>query len=126
MLGLFRPGTHGSTFGANPLACAIGQAALDVIIKEKLPAKAAQIGEYFKTGLARLKHQKIKEVRGKGLLLALEFSSKARPFCEILLKNGVLAKDTHHSTVRFAPPLIITSRQIDQVLDLIEQALAEF
>lgn len=126
VLGLFRPGTHGSTFGANPLACAIGQAALDVIIKEKLPAKAAQIGEYFKTGLARLKHQKIKEVRGKGLLLALEFSSKARPFCEILLKNGVLAKDTHHSTVRFAPPLIITSRQIDQVLDLIEQALAEF
>lgn len=126
VLSLFRPGTHGSTFGANPLACAIGQAALDVIVKERLPAKAAKMGEYFKAGLAKLKHPKIVEVRGKGLLLAVEFDTAARPFCEILLKKGVLAKDTHDTTVRFAPPLIITRPQIDQVLHLIQQALAEF
>jgi ornithine--oxo-acid transaminase len=126
VLGLFKPGTHGSTFGGNPLACAIGLAALDVLVKEKLADKTAKLGDHFKRGLKALKHPHIKEVRGRGLLLGLEFTKPARPFCELLMKRGLLAKETHDFTARFAPPLVITKSQIDQALLIIRDALAEF
>ncbi|HVC09906.1 MAG TPA: ornithine--oxo-acid transaminase [Elusimicrobiota bacterium] len=126
VMGLFRPGTHGSTFGGNPLASAIGLAALDVLLREKLAFKADTLGAYFKSGLAALKHPDIKEVRGRGLLLALEMSRPVRSLCEILMKNGLLAKDTHENTVRFAPPLVIAKSQIDQALGIIARSLNKF
>ncbi|MBI3552752.1 MAG: ornithine--oxo-acid transaminase [Elusimicrobia bacterium] len=125
VLGLFKPGTHGSTFGGNPLACAIGLAALDVIVKEKLPEKAKTLGTHFKAGLEKLTDPRIKEVRGQGLLLGLELAVKARPLCELLMKKGLLAKETHDFTVRFAPPLVITRPQIDQALRIIREALRD-
>ncbi|MEK7859079.1 MAG: ornithine--oxo-acid transaminase [Elusimicrobiota bacterium] len=124
ILNLFKPGTHGSTFGGNPLACAIGSAALDVLIDEELPQRALALGDYFLSRLAALADPRIKEVRGRGLLLAIEFNVKARPFCERLMKNGLLAKETHDTTVRFAPPLVISRRQIDAALRIISQSLA--
>ncbi len=126
VLGLFKPGTHGSTFGGNPLACAIGLAALDVLVKEKLPENADKLGRYFKAGLEAIADPRIKEVRGRGLLLGVELTVKARPLCEILMRKGLLAKETHDHTVRFAPPLVITKAQIDQALRIISEALAEF
>jgi len=126
VMGLFRPGTHGSTFGGNPLASAIGLAALDVLVREKLASKADKLGSYFKSRLAQLKHPAIKEVRGRGLLLALEMSRPVRTLCEILMKNGLLAKDTHENTIRFAPPLVITKPQINQALKIIALSLRAF
>ena len=108
----------------SPLACAIGLAATDVIIKEKLPQKAAKQGAYFKALLKSLKNPQIKEVRGKGLLLAIEFHhTNAHSLCERLMEAGILAKDTHDTTIRFAPPLIITKVQIDQAFAIIARVL---
>jgi ornithine--oxo-acid transaminase len=117
------PGSHGSTFGGNPLACAIADAAIDVLINEKLPERAAQLGEYFKKGLQTIKNPLIKEVRGKGLLLAIELkpeAGKARKYTEILKEKGILAKETHEYTIRFAPPLVITQQDIDWALSIIK------
>ena len=126
VLGLFRPGTHGSTYGGNPLACAIGMAALAVIERERLPQKAERQGRYFYRKLRTLAHPKLKEVRGTGLLLAVEFTEPiAKQFCRLLMENGVLAKDTHDTTVRFAPPLLITRPQIDRAFARIESALKD-
>ncbi|MBI3550523.1 MAG: ornithine--oxo-acid transaminase [Elusimicrobia bacterium] len=126
VLGLFSPGTHGSTFGGNPLACAIALAALDVLERERLPERSAELGEYFLEGLRALSHPLIAEERGRGLLLALEFKQPVgRRFCEALMKRGLLAKDTHKTTVRFAPPLVITRKQIDAALDIIGDALKD-
>ncbi len=123
----FKPGTHGSTYGGNPLACAIGIAALDVIVEEDLPGKAAEQGDYFVSKLSSLNHSKLKKVRGKGLLMAVEFTEPiAKPFCKKLKSKGILAKDTHAVTVRFAPPLIITRDQVDEAFSLIQEALGEF
>jgi ornithine--oxo-acid transaminase len=124
VLGLFKPGTHGSTFGGNPLACAIGLAALDVIVKEQLPQKAARLGDYLKGRLQELKGPGILEVRGKGLLIGVQFRAPVRPLCERLMSLGLLAKDTHETTLRLAPPLIITIKQIDAALGIIQRALA--
>jgi ornithine--oxo-acid transaminase len=126
VLGLFQPGSHGSTYGGNPLASAIGLAALDVIVKEKLPQKAKTMGTYFLKRLTKLKHPLISTVRGAGLMLAIEFSEPiAKDFCKILMRKGVLAKDTHQTTVRFAPPLVITRSQVDAAFKKIEAALKE-
>jgi ornithine--oxo-acid transaminase len=125
VLGLFTPGTHGSTFGGNPLACAIAVAALDVLIKERLARNAAERGKQFLNLLKALRHPDILEVRGKGLLLALEFKKpRAKDFCKALMKKGLLAKDTHETTVRFAPPLIITARQVERAFVLIRSVLS--
>ncbi|MDE2039133.1 MAG: ornithine--oxo-acid transaminase [Elusimicrobia bacterium] len=125
VLGLFTPGTHGSTFGGNPLACAIGLAALDVIVRERLPRRAAALGAYFLEGLRALDDPRLLEVRGKGLLLALEFKQPiAKPFCKALAANGLLAKDTHQTTVRLAPPLVITKPQIDAALEIVRRSLS--
>jgi ornithine--oxo-acid transaminase len=124
VLGLYTPGTHGSTFGGNPLGCAIGFAALDVIIKEKLAKNSADMGELFLEKLSTLDHPLIREVRGQGLLLAIEFKKPiAKDFCKLLLKNGLLAKDTHDVTVRFAPPLIIKKAQIEAAFKIVEKSM---
>jgi ornithine--oxo-acid transaminase len=126
VLGLFTPGTHGSTFGGSPMACAIGLAALKVIQDEKLPAKAATTGAYLKGLLETLEHPLLNDVRGRGLMLALEFKTKVRPLVENLLKLGLLAKDTHENTIRFAPPLNLTAAQAKEAFLLIKKAVAAF
>jgi ornithine--oxo-acid transaminase len=124
---VFEPGTHGSTYGGNPLASAIGIAALDVIVDERLAERADRVGMYFLNRLKTLSSPLIKEARGKGLLLALEFTRPiAKDFCKALKKLGLLAKDTHAVTVRFAPPLIISQEQVDIAFGQIESALAQF
>lgn len=118
----FKPGNHGSTFGGNPLACTIASTAIDIIIEEKLITKSAKLGRYFKAELKKIDSSLIKEVRGKGLLLAIELSlkaGKARKYTEKLKELGVLAKETHQTIIRFAPPLIITKKEIDWAIQKI-------
>ena len=123
IMAVFTPGSHGSTFGGNPLAAAIGSAAIDVLVEEHLAHNADRMGKYFVSRLKRLKSKKIKEIRHRGLLIGVEFHLKkgetVRPICERLMEHGVLAKDTHEKTVRFAPPLIITREEIDWAMDRI-------
>lgn len=118
----FKPGNHGSTFGGNPLACAIASTAIDVILEENLIEKSNELGIYFKEELEKIDSLLIKEVRGKGLLLAIELSvkaGKARKYTERLKDLGVLAKETHETIIRFAPPLIITKEEIDWAIEKI-------
>jgi len=126
VMSLFTPGTHGSTFGGNPLACAIGEAAIQVILKENLPRKSAQIGALMLERLKTLRHPKLKEVRGRGLLLALEFTVPVRPLVEDLMRRGLLAKDTHEFTIRLAPPLVISKAQAEAAFRILREALAAF
>jgi ornithine--oxo-acid transaminase len=123
VLGLFRPGDHGSTFGGNPLGAAIGRAALQVIVDERLPERAAELGLYFKGRLQRIESDHIKEVRGRGLLLGVELHLAARPFAEALMERGLLCKETHGNVLRFAPPLIISREEIDWAVEQIEPVL---
>ncbi len=126
VLGLFTPGTHGSTFGGSPLAAAIGLAALKVVLDERLPRKSAKTGAYFKALLETLEHPNLKDVRGRGLMLALEFKTRVRPLVESLARIGLLAKDTHENTIRFAPPLNLTEAQAKEAFALIKKAVAAF
>jgi len=126
-LGLFRAGDHGSTFGGNPLACAVGLAALDVIVSERLPERALETGTYFMSRLRAMKSPLVQEVRGKGLLIGVEIKEergKARPYCEKLMDLGILAKETHDQVIRFAPPLVITREETDWALERIAMVLA--
>ncbi len=126
LLGLFTPGEHGSTFGGNPLAAAIGRAALRVIADEHLVENAAIQGEYFMEQLAEIPSRRVKEVRGKGLLIGIELKPEAngaRRFCEALQDEGILAKETHERVIRFAPPLIIDRETIDWALPKIRKVL---
>lgn len=126
ILGLFRPGEHGSTFGGNPLAAAVAREALQVIIDENLIENSAKLGEYFMDQLAEIPSRHVKEVRGKGLLIGVELKPEAggaRRFCEALQEEGVLAKETHENVIRFAPPLIIDQETIDWVLPRIRKVL---
>ncbi len=127
VLGLFRPGEHGSTFGGTPLACAVGRKALEVLQREKLAERADELGRYFMERLRALKSPHVQEVRGKGLLIGAVLKSStggARPFCEKLMKEGILAKETHDYVIRFAPPLVVTRDEIDWALERIARALA--
>lgn len=127
LMQVFEPGTHGSTYGGNPLAAAIGIAALDVILDEKLAERAEELGSYFLSRLRGIDHPKVRQVRGRGLLLAIEFNEPiAKKFCRKLKEKGILAKDTHAVTVRLAPPLVIARGQVEEALGLIESALEEF
>ncbi len=122
----FEPGSHGSTFGGNPLACAIASAALDVILEEGLIKRSEYLGAYFLAQLQKLGVSKVKEVRGKGLLLAIELQEsvgKARQYTEKLLSEGILAKETHQTIIRFAPPLIIRKKEIDWAVKRIGKVL---
>jgi ornithine--oxo-acid transaminase len=126
VMGVFNPGDHGSTFGGNPLAAAIGQAALDVIMEEKLADRALEMGNYFMEKLRGIQSDHIKEVRGRGLLIGVELKKEAggaRRFCEALQAEGLLAKETHEHVIRFAPPLVITKEDIDWAFERIEKVL---
>lgn len=121
ILGVFNPGSHGSTFGGNPLACACGIAALDVIEDEELVKKSFELGEYFVNELKKIDNPMIKDVRGRGLFVGFELDRDARPFCEELADLGLLCKDTHETIIRFAPPLVITKEEIDWALEKVRK-----
>jgi len=125
VMSVFTPGSHGSTFGGNPLACAIGEASLNVLVDEKLAERAEEMGSYFVKRLKEIKSRKIKDIRAKGLLIGAEFVLKpgetVRPICEKLMETGVLAKDTHEKTIRFAPPLVITRDEVDWAIERIRE-----
>jgi len=126
LLGLFKPGEHGSTFGGNPLGAAVARASLRVIREERLPERASELGQYFMEQLAEIPSPHIKEVRGKGLLIGMELKREAngaRRFCEALQKRGILAKETHEHVIRFAPPLVIDKETIDWALPHIREVL---
>jgi ornithine--oxo-acid transaminase len=126
LLRLFQAGEHGSTFGGNPLAAAVARAALRVLTEEKLCDRAAEMGEYFLEQLTEIPSRHILEVRGKGLLIGMELKPEAggaRRFCEALLKKGILVKETHTHTLRFAPPLVIDRAAIDWALPFIREVL---
>jgi ornithine--oxo-acid transaminase len=126
ILGLYQPGEHGSTFGGNPLACAVAREALRVISDENLIENARQMGDYFLERLEEIPSPHIREVRGRGLLIGVELKEEAggaRRFCEALQKKGILAKETHQHIIRFAPPLIITREEIDWAIPHIYDVL---
>ncbi len=127
ILSVFTPGTHGSTFGGSPLACAVARAALRVLVEEDLVGNAAAMGDYFMDRLREVASPHVREVRGRGLLIGVELlpeAGGARRFCEALQDEGILAKETHVDTIRFAPPLIITKDQIDWAIERIAGVLA--
>jgi ornithine--oxo-acid transaminase len=113
VMGVFNPGDHGSTFGGNPLGCAVARAALKVLRDEGMIENSAKLGAYFLDKLRQLESPLIKEVRGVGLWIGLELTCAARPFCEALQHKGLLCKETHENTIRFAPPLSITREDLD-------------
>jgi ornithine--oxo-acid transaminase len=123
VLGVFHPGDHGSTFGGNPLGCAVARAALRVLVEEKLIERSAELGDYFLKKLQALNSPHIKEVRGKGLWIGIELNTPARPFCEALKKLGVLCKETHDVVIRIAPPLVITKEEVDWAFERIAMVL---
>ncbi len=123
VLGLMRPGDHGSTFGGSPLAAAVGRAALQVIVDEQLVQRSQEMGAYFMGRLRRVESEHIKEVRGKGLLIGVELNGPARAFAEALREERILAKETHSTVLRFAPPLIIEKEEVDWAMERIERVL---
>ncbi|WP_413376249.1 ornithine--oxo-acid transaminase [Alkalihalobacillus sp. 1P02AB] len=124
ILGVFEPGSHGSTFGGNPLACAVSIAALDVIEEEKLAWRSFELGEYLKSELVKIDNPLIKEVRGKGLFIGVELTVPARKYCESLKEEGLLCKETHEKVIRFAPPLVIKKEELDWALERIKKVLS--
>lgn len=128
VLGVFQPGDHGSTFGGNPLACAVARTAVKVLVEEKMVENSARMGAYFMEQLASIDSPYVKEVRGKGLMIGVELHKNAggaRRFCEKLKHKGLLCKETHENVIRFAPPLIITKEDIDWALERIGDVLRE-
>ena len=123
IMSVFNPGDHGSTFGGNPLASAVALEALNVIVDEDLAAKSAELGEYLINRLKTISSPKIKEIRGKGLLIGIELNEKARPYCESLKEKGLLCKETHENVIRLAPPLVITREQIDWAFERVKKVL---
>jgi ornithine--oxo-acid transaminase len=126
VLGVFMPGDHGSTFGGNPLACAVARTALSVLIEEGMVENSARMGDYFLDNLRSIKSPVVKEVRGRGLFIGVELhrdAGGARRFCEQLMKEGLLCKETHDDVIRFAPPLVISKEDIDWALERIEPVL---
>lgn len=126
IMDVLNPGEHGSTFGGNPLACAVAITALDVLIKENMIENSAAMGDYFLSGLKTLKNPLIQEVRGRGLMIGLEFIPEkinARHYCESLKDNGILCKETHDNIIRFAPPLVVKKEDIDYALTIIHKVI---
>jgi ornithine--oxo-acid transaminase len=123
ILQVFRPGDHGSTFGGNPLGCAVARAALRVLIEEKLTERSAELGAYFLSLLRRMSSPYLKEVRGKGLWIGIELTTHARPYCEALKEEGILCKETHDKVIRIAPPLIILREEIDWAFERIKRVI---
>ncbi|WP_416828113.1 ornithine--oxo-acid transaminase [Ectobacillus polymachus] len=125
VLGVFNPGSHGSTFGGNPLAAAVAIAALDVLADEKLAERSFALGEVFRKELRAINNPMICDVRGKGLFIGVELDQSARPFCEKLKQEGLLCKETHETTIRFAPPLVITEEELEWAITKIKAVLQE-
>lgn len=124
ILGVFNPGSHGSTFGGNPLACAVSIASLEVLKDEKLADRSLELGEYFIGKLREIQHPSIKEVRGRGLFIGMELTEAARPYCEKLKELGLLCKETHDTVIRFAPPLVISKEELDWAIERIQKVFA--
>ncbi len=127
VLGVFMPGEHGSTFGGNPLACAVARTALKVLEEEEMVENSAVLGEYFKAELMKMDSSHVKEIRGLGLFIGIELypeTGGARHFTEALMQKGILAKETHDNVIRFAPPLIIKKDEVDWALERIGDVLA--
>jgi ornithine--oxo-acid transaminase len=125
VLGVLQPGDHGSTFGGNPLACAVARAALRVVVEEKLPQRSAELGAYALERLRAMDSAHVVEVRGKGLWIGIELNTAARPFCEQLQRRGVLCKETHATVIRLAPPLVISREDLEWGLGEIEAVLGQ-
>jgi ornithine--oxo-acid transaminase len=126
VMDVFTPGTHGSTFGGNPLGAAVGLAALDVIVEERLPERAAELGDWFMEELRSIQAPVVEEVRGRGLMIGVVIrkdAGLARPYCEALKERGILAKETHDQVIRFAPPLVVTREQLEETLPAIRDVL---
>ncbi|KRB62615.1 ornithine--oxo-acid aminotransferase [Rhizobium sp. Root708] len=126
VLGVLKPGQHGSTFGGNPLACAVARSALRVLTEEGMIENAAVMGDYFLEGLRSIRSNIVKDVRGRGLMMAVELvpeAGGARQFCYALKERGLLAKDTHENTIRLAPPLVITKEQVEWAVDEIQKTI---
>ena len=126
IMGVFTPGSHGSTFGGNPLGCVVASAAIDVLVDEKLDERSEELGQYFRERLVKMNSPKVAQIRGKGLLNAVVLkkeAGKARIYTTAMKEKGVLAKETHEWIIRFAPPLIITKEELDWALDIIEDVL---
>jgi ornithine--oxo-acid transaminase len=127
VLGVLKPGEHGSTFGGNPLACAVARASLRVLVEERLAENAAAMGAHLMAGLKAIANPKIREVRGRGLLIGVQLDPSAggaRQYCERLKAQGLLCKETHDHTIRFAPPLVITRAEVDWALERIAPVLS--
>jgi ornithine--oxo-acid transaminase len=125
VMGVYRPGDHGSTFGGNPLGCAIARTALKVLIEERMVENSAEMGAYFLKRLQSLSSPAIKDVRGRGLWIGIELNCMARPYCEELKENGILCKETHDHVIRLAPPLVITRSEIDWALERISRVVEQ-
>ena len=126
VMDVFRPGDHGSTFGGNPLAAAVGRAALDVIVEEDLPARSEKLGGWFRDTLRAAGSPFVEEVRGRGLMVGVVIkreSGPARPFCEALFEQGILAKETHEQVIRFSPPLVIERSDLEWAVEQIADVL---
>ena len=124
ILGVFNPGSHGSTFGGNPLGCAVSIAALEVLEDEELAQRSLELGNYFQEKLKEISNPLIKEVRGKGLFIGVELTEPARPYCEKLKEAGLLCKETHDTVIRFAPPLVIKREDLDWAITKIVDVLS--
>ncbi len=124
VLGVFNPGSHGSTFGGNPMACAVSIASIDVLKNEKLAERSLELGEYFMQKLKEINNPIIKEVRGRGLFIGVELTEAARPYCEQLKQEGLLCKETHDTVIRFAPPLIISKEDLDWAIEKVKKVLS--
>ena len=125
ILEVFEPGSHGSTFGGNPLACAVAIKAMEIMVRDNYAEMSAQKGAYFVDKLRQIKNDQIIEIRSKGLFIGVEFSVDAAPYVKELIKAGVLAKETHDRTIRFAPPIIISYEQIDEACAIIAQVFGK-
>src|SRR5699024_10936964 len=123
ILGVFEPGSHGSTFGGNPLACAVSRAALEVLAEEKLANRSLELGTYMIDELKKISTPITKEDCGKGLLIGIELIEPARPYSEAIMEKGLICKETHVNVIRFAPPLIIDKKDLTWAIEQIKNVL---
>jgi ornithine--oxo-acid transaminase len=123
IMSVYHPGDHGSTFGGNPLGCAVARTALRVLVEEKMVERSAENGQYFLDKLKTIKSPELKEVRGRGMWIGIELTVKARPYCEQLMAEGILCKETHDHVIRIAPPLVITKEEIDWAFERIKKVI---
>lgn len=126
VMGVFNPGDHGSTYGGNPLGCAVARTALAVLQDENLVERSATLGQKFVNDLKKINSPRIVDIRGRGLLIGIELNTKARPFCEALKAEGVLCKETHDYVIRFAPPLVVTEADLNWAFERIKKVIESF